>query len=278
MSDALYLLHVPIRLSALARYCDDRGWTPGKRRDGRESDAGFDAGRALHHVLDETFGPSVLKPFRLMVPRERDVGTVYAYTGKSKDELLATISETAPPEFTGDRILRLSDLDTRAMPTNWSQGKRLGFDLRIRPVARIRKELPNPNPKQSAYKPGSEVDVFLLEAQRNHPDQRPRLVNGFPTASGMTIAGCDRPAVYLDWLAARLDGIVELDRERTEMTSIQRTRVARGGASVEGPDATFHGELTVLDPTRFHALLARGVGRHLSFGYGMLLLRPPRRR
>jgi CRISPR system Cascade subunit CasE len=35
------------------------------------------------------------------------------------------------------------------------------------------------------------------------------------------------------------------------------------------------GELTVADPDAFSALLARGVGRHRAFGYGMLLLRPP---
>jgi len=31
----------------------------------------------------------------------------------------------------------------------------------------------------------------------------------------------------------------------------------------------------VRDPTGFAALLARGVGRHRAFGFGMLLLRPP---
>lgn len=278
MSGTLHLARVPIRLSALARYAGDRGWTPRKRRDGREADASFDAGRALHHVLDETFGPNALKPFRLLVPREKDLGSIYAYTAKSKDELLAIVAETAVPEFAVDRILRLADLETKAMPETWAKGKRLAFDVRVRPVSRIRNELPNPNPKHPAYKAGSEVDVFVLEAQRNHPDGRPRLIDGVSAASGMTFAGRDRPAVYRDWLAARLDGIAELDRKRTELVAFQRSRVSRGRASVEGPDATFHGELAISDPARFHALLARGIGRHLSFGFGMLLLRPPNRR
>lgn len=278
MTASLHMVRLPIRLSALARYADDRGWTPRKRYDGREADAGFDSGRALHHVLDETFGPNALKPFRLMVPRERDLGTIYAYTAKRKDDLLAAISETAMPEFAADRVLRLSDLETKPMPETWIEGRRLAFDLRVRPVVRIRNELPNPNPKRPAYKPGSEVDVFVLEAQRNHPDTRPRLVDGMPTASGMNRAGRDRPAVYRDWLATRLDGIAELDHELTELTAFRRSRVSRGRASVEGPDATFHGELTITDSDRFQAILARGVGRHLSFGFGMLLLRPTRRR
>jgi hypothetical protein len=68
MSPPLYLLRGPVRLSRLALYAGDRGWTRRRRADGREADAAFDAGRALHHMLDETFGPSLLKPFRLMVP------------------------------------------------------------------------------------------------------------------------------------------------------------------------------------------------------------------
>lgn len=274
MNGELHMLRLPIRLSALARYAGDRGWIARKRRDGREADAGFDPGRALHHVLDEAFGPSELKPFRLMVPRDRDRGTIYAYTKRPMDELLATVSETAPPELTSGRILDLGHIDTKPMPTVWRKDKRLGFDVRVRPVVRIRSELPNPRQGIKSYAAGSEVDAFVVEAQRNHPAGRPEIVDGAPTGSGMIAAGRDRPTVYRDWLAARLVGAATLDFERTEMVAFQRSRVSRGRASVEGPDATFHGELTVSDPEAFHALLARGIGRHLSFGFGMLLLRP----
>jgi CRISPR system Cascade subunit CasE len=69
-----------------------------------------------------------------------------------------------------------------------------------------------------------------------------------------------------------------LDRADSHLVSFQRTRVQRGGRRIEGPDAVVHGTLTITDPTAFAALLARGVGRHRSYGYGMLLLRPPQRR
>ena len=36
------------------------------------------------------------------------------------------------------------------------------------------------------------------------------------------------------------------------------------------------GILAITDPTAFADLLARGVGRHRAYGYGMLLLRPAR--
>ncbi len=277
MSAHLHLLRMPIRLSALARYAGDRGWIARRRRDGRETDAGFDPGRALHHVLDEAFGPSVLKPFRLLTPRARDCGSLYAYVSKAKDELLATIAETAPPELASGRILDLAQLETKPMPNVCPKDKRLGFDLRVRPVVRIRSAMPGPRPGAKPYAPGSEVDAFLVEAQKAHPEGRPRIIDGAPTPSGMLAAGRDRPAVYRDWLAARLEGAARLDHERTEMVAFERSRVSRGRASLEGPDATFHGELVVIDPAAFHTLLARGVGRHRSFGFGMLLLRPPRR-
>jgi CRISPR system Cascade subunit CasE len=44
----------------------------------------------------------------------------------------------------------------------------------------------------------------------------------------------------------------------------------------EGPDATITGTLVVDDPDRFSVGLARGVGRFRAFGFGMLLLSPPR--
>ena len=56
----------------------------------------------------------------------------------------------------------------------------------------------------------------------------------------------------------------------------QRLQRRAGGRQIfsRRPDVTFRGTLQVTDPDRFHALLARGVGRHRAFGFGMLLLRP----
>lgn len=278
MSGELYLIRVPVRLSELARYAGDRGWTVRRQRDGRESDAGFDPDRALHHILDESFGPSALKPFRLMAPRNRSGGTLYAYSNANTETLLARVAETGMPEFSSGRILDLDRLDSKPMPASWAKDKRLGFDVRVRPVVRIHSSLANPRPGVKPYKTGAEIDAFVAEAQRTFPDGRPKIIDGKLTSSGMEQAGRVRAAVYCDWLAARLEGIAEFDTERTRMVAYQRTRVSRGASAVEGPDATFHGELTITDPDAFHTLLTRGIGRHRSFGFGMLLLRPPGRR
>ena len=88
-----------------------------------------------------------------------------------------------------------------------------------------------------------------------------------------------REEVYADWLSGKLNGNqgVSLELSRTKLVSFQRTRSIRKLHSryVEGPDVVMRGVLTITDPDAFAQLLARGVGRHRSYGYGMLLLRPP---
>jgi CRISPR system Cascade subunit CasE len=65
---------------------------------------------------------------------------------------------------------------------------------------------------------------------------------------------------------------------------LRRTQAGDGAISgdrkrrqVGGPDAVFNGQLQIADPVAFAALVARGVGRHRAFGFGMLLLKPPAR-
>jgi CRISPR system Cascade subunit CasE len=272
MTTPLQMLQLPIDLNALARTADDRSWTK-RERHGRESDAGFDQGRALHHVLDETFGPGRLRPFRLMAPHSKTTGSIYAYTRSTETDLRDAAAAAAAPEIL--RILALDRLASKVMPDTWVAGRRLGFDVRVRAIVRLRTELPNPRGKP--YKVGSELDAYFVEALRNHPENRARIIDGKPVASGMVTAGRTREAVYRDWLAARFADAATLDHDKTSLARFQRVRVAREGCYSEGPDVVFHGELTIADPVAFAGLLAGGVGRHKSYGYGMLLLRHPRR-
>jgi len=274
---ALTMLHVPVSLDALARYADYRSWSKRRCTNGHEADASFDQGRALHHVLDEAFGPGRLRPFRLMVPRGKSSGSIYAYTTASKEELLDAFKTAAPPEATS--ILTIASLDTKDMPDTWVKGRRLGFDVRVRPIMRVKGDLPIPRQPGKFYQQGHELDAFFVEAQRTCPEGRPRNTpDGEHVPSGMIEAGRTREAVYRDWLSARLTDAAELDPEQTTMTSFERTVVARDGVRTEGPDTTFQGELTIKDPAAFGSLLAGGVGRHKAYGYGMLLLRQLKRR
>ena len=79
------------------------------------------------------------------------------------------------------------------------------------------------------------------------------------------------------WLAEHLAGAARLLDCRLE--AFARTQVARRDGTrrlrwIEGPDAVISGTLEVAGPEAFGQRLARGIGRHRAFGFGMLLLRP----
>jgi len=233
----------------------------GSRRMMRQS--AFDPGYALHCLLTETFGDLAPKPFRLIVPRSKGVrhGTLYGYCGADAHELRQESDICACPLQA--RILPANRIDTKPMPTEWRVGKRLGFETLIRPVARCRDSKPD---SESNRKGNSERDVFLhsVELQKSQGEDTP----------------ISREAVYSDWLAAQLlrHGGARLEGSAV-MKSFQRTRIIRNLSarqSIEGPDALMRGVLTITDAAAFNALLARGIGRHRAYGYGMLLLRPAR--
>ena len=253
----LNLIRVPIATRGLARWAGERGWV--LRQSGIVS---FDEGRALHHLVDEVFGPDALRPFRLLVPPRRAMGNLYAYSMLDANDLRSAAGVQALPDHL--RVLGIDRLESKSMPDVWRVGQRLGFDLHTRPVRRLRQDLDTPSGKIGK---GKEIDAFLLEALRQHPAEPDGMAQGHRT----------REAVYLDWLNERLGSAARLDRPACRLARFRRVRVARGSRGTEGPDATIHGTLVVADPASFATLLARGVGRHRAYGYGMLLLRPPQR-
>ena len=254
---ALNLVRVPIAINALARWAGERGWV--RRRGGV---AAFDEGRALHHLVDEVLGPGVLRPFRLLVPPRRSRGNLYAYSVLDAGALRSAACAHALPDHLN--VLPPDRLESKRMPDVWRAGQQLGFDLRARPVSRLRRSLDTPSGR---WGKGAEIDAFLLEALRRYP----------AAPGGMAEQNRTREAVYLDWLAERLAPAATLDRPTSRLARFRRVRVARGDRSSEGPDATVHGTMTVTDPAAFARLLAQGIGRHRAYGYGMLLLRPPNR-
>lgn len=266
---ALHLASLPVNLREFRRLAAFRGF-------------GADEGRALHHLLSETFGKGLLQPFRLM-PAPKGTGgglgaTLYAYTG-TPEEVLRKNLELAAPELLN--ALGTGHLALRDMPETWREGRRLAFDLRVRPVRRLLKPLEGWSREENRrglkgedlrgpMKKGSEVDAFLIARLRQFPE-------GLPEDA--ETGEFSRESIYLDWLAERFEGVAVLDRQATRMTRFARNRVQRSAengkeAISEGPDATFHGELTVTDGEAFQKLLTSGVGRHAAYGFGMLLLRP----
>lgn len=255
----LSLIRLPIRRDALARWAAVRnyGWADRRGPGGALRDGSFDEGRAVHHLLAETFGKGRLQPFRLITAPRGAGGQLYAYTRSTRQELLDEAHAAALPEAIA--VCELNGLAEKPMPTDWRSGRRLGFEIRLRPVSRLLTPMPVAGARPFAA--GAEVDVFLIEALRRHPEGPPE------------VEGLKREAVYSAWFAARLDGAARLEGE-ARLARFARTRVARQRAAPEGPDAVLQGELCIIDPIRFAALLENGVGRHRAYGFGMLLLRP----
>jgi CRISPR system Cascade subunit CasE len=177
-------------------------------------------------------------------------GSIYAYTTTGGEELKRVARECAMPD-----ALVVVDLDrmaTKEMPFQWKKGRRLSFDVRVRPVKRISKD--------GYFRAGAEVDAYLAEAQQRHPEG--------PSKADPII----REDVYRRWLHERFGDSAKVDAAK--MVTCERRKSHLGAKSSEGPDVVWHGDLTVQDGEVFAAKLASGVGRHSAFGYGMLLLRP----
>jgi CRISPR system Cascade subunit CasE len=92
----------------------------------------------------------------------------------------------------------------------------------------------------------------------------------------------DREQVYADWLARQFDRDSAARIRTVDMRSFRMVKPVRrkkpgalprqlGGLR---PETILDGVLEIADPDAFSRLLARGVGRHRAFGYGMVLLRP----
>lgn len=237
------LLHLEPNATALAHWAT---------RNGVLSPDG-DYGYALHALFAAAFGELAPKPFRYLGGRQG----LLAYTASALDDLRLNASLATPDVA---RALGLDTLDARPFPTVWRTGQRLAFETRVRPVVRT--------------KDGRERDAFLQAVGEAST----------PEVATEQSSLARRQAIYTDWLAKQLgvEGAAELGN--ASMESFALSRVLRRGGSREngkrksthtaGPDVVFKGHLLIGDPEAFRRLLARGVGRHRAFGFGMLLLKP----
>jgi CRISPR system Cascade subunit CasE len=200
-----------------------------------------DLGYPLHAALAAAFGELAPKPFALERRPGRDAALL-GYTPHPLGALRDRAAAFASPEVV--TLLALDSMADKAMPEFFAPGTRLGFALRARPTVRTDRD-----------------------GDRSRTRER-----------DAAAPGEDRGAAYARWLAPRLEEggarplRITLDAYRS--ARVRRRDASRRLRAVEGPDASFSGTLDVTDPAAFAALLARGVGRHRTFGFGMLLLRP----
>ena len=249
-----HLIHAPLDMRRFNRWAGTRGLI----RNGS-----FDAGYAFHVLLSTMFGKSVLQPFRLFASERRASAALYAYADVDDAELRDTAAAVAPPDCLD--VINPDRIRSKRMPSHFQQGRRLGFDLRLRPVRRLHRDLADPQLGRSLSK-GAEVDAFRLEVIRRFP-------SGWADSAAAK-AGVTRQSVYAEWLCERLGNAVAV--EQCSLVAVSRSRALRGkNGGPEGPDAILHGTFAVASEETFARVLRNGIGRHRAYGYGMLLLRPP---
>ena len=233
---------------------------------------GRDDGYGWHAILKAAFGDTAPKPFRLIERRGQPV-QLLAYTTLRADALQDSARLNAEPAVYA--ALHLDELSAKPMPVTFRSGQRLGFDVRVRPTVR--------QDRDGNRDKSREKDAFLAAIERLPPRGERDDVS--------------REEIYRKWFGDRLKEAATL--ETFGIASMRRTlllrpeQIAAGNPNrnlhtvgllqrgVKGeqggsPEATFRGELSVTDPGRFLEMLTAGVGRHRAFGFGMLLLRPPK--
>lgn len=222
--------------------------------------SGVDDGYLWHALLKAAFGDLAPKPFRLIEP-QGGIGRAYlvGYTHADAAALRAHAEAFADPAVA--EAVGLASLAGKAMPDAFTPGTRLGFEVRLRPTVRQTRDGDRTRKR--------EIDVFLQAASRDPTGPKP-----------------DRLAVYADWLVtqlgagARLDGVrLEAQRRarilrRSQPADDGTRRLDAHGRQGGGPDIVLSGALVIEDALAFAGLLARGIGRHRAFGFGMLLLKP----
>ena len=210
-----------------------------------------DPDHGMHCLLTECFGRDLApRPFRSIFPRGGSHGCLYGYGTVDAAALREATDLYADP--LQSRIIPPHSIDSKAMPAEWTVGKRLGFEVRVRPIVR--------RTDKAECRPGREWDAFQLEAVRHPKREMPR----------------SREEVYADWLRRQFEIRGGAALESATLVSFQRNRAIRRRHArySEGPDALMRGNLVINDGDAFARLLAQGVGRHRAYGYGMLLLRP----
>lgn len=216
-----------------------------------------DPGYLIHCALGELFGDNA--PATYWVDRKPGAGQhvdVLAYSELELDTLQQLASGLASPKVYS--ILDWQRSASKPMPTKFPEGMVVAFSARVCPIVRL-------SSATGHYKRGAEVDAFLAACAKVDEE-----------------TDVDREETYIDWFKRRgeLDcvEITQTSMEEFALSKMLRrgakaTNGKRGAKPIVRPDVTIEGKLEIKDSEAFAKTLARGIGRHRGFGFGMLRLR-----
>lgn len=205
-------------------------------------------GYAAHAWLTAVFGDLTPKPFRLLQDRRNlKPPRLLGFSVHDGERLTEHARAYAAP-LAAQVCPLTAGIAVKPMPETWPTGRRLGFELLACPISRL----------------GSNEDD-IYRRHRRVCDEK-----GLEPET--------RQAVYRRWLERQFGVSARLEEFSLDgFRNLHLLRRAAGSrSSFLAPQALVGGTLSVQDGVAFNSLLARGIGRHRAFGFGMLLLRPTR--
>jgi len=214
---------------------------------------GRDDDYAWHAILRAGLGEHAPRPFRVL-ERQGRPAQLLGYASADRDELVTHAQTFADPAVL--EALRLDTLAVKKLP-DIKPGLRLGFEMRVRPIVR-----------QTKDDKTCERDAFLVALERRRVE------------TGIEAVTLDRQTVYRSWVAEQLTKggakVLSVVHQALRRRKAERRKSDRVFARIDGPDVVVKGAIIVEDAKAFTAMMARGVGRHRAFGFGMILLVPAR--
>lgn len=217
----------------------------------------------VHCAISELFQDHAPKPFFV----ENDIKktssknsngrfvTILGYSELDLEGLKKVAQGFASP--TVYSICHWDRSDSKPMPQTFPDGLELKFELRACPVVRKASDGPK-------WKEGQEIDAFLSKVWEIDDKSVP----------------VDREETYKEWLIHYFKRQNSADLTSLSVTRFSIERMSRRNHKsnrkvkvIQRPDVTFTGTLKIRNGDEFKAMLYRGIGRHKSFGFGMLKIR-----
>jgi CRISPR system Cascade subunit CasE len=245
----LHLLRFDPDMARVARWLATESLTP---RDNEDDGYGW------HALLTAAFGRDLTpKLFRVFARRGRPTHLL-AYAQADAPTLRARAIDFADPAVI--EALGVHSMASKQMP-DFTPGRRLGFSARLRPTVRTDRD---GNRAKSR-----ELDVFVAAK--------------LAAVSGQEL---NKISIYAEWARNQIDAVAA-EVESLRVDGMESSEIVRRGRSpangsrsfarISGHTVTVVGTIRVADAASFATLLARGLGRHRTFGYGMVLLSPAER-
>ncbi|MBN1880445.1 type I-E CRISPR-associated protein Cas6/Cse3/CasE [bacterium] len=232
----------------------------------------MDLGYLVHCGISQAFHSCAPKVFSVMDRYTRmnnessnhpRFTQVLGYTKESASTLINHAKTYAEPD-----ILELFDLDqiqSKTVPMNLPIGHLLEFRVKTCPIIRIWRET---NGKRRQVERDAWLARVKSDEEMNVPDyQMP-----------------DRETVYSQWFVELINRQKSVSLVEAHMSGLKLDRLVRKTRNrtsdpnqskrLDRPVAVFQGLLNIQNSESFNDLLYCGIGRHKSFGFGMLLLKP----